>query len=337
MIVTYIRSSSFGTHEMCEQKFFLGYTLGMREPSNKKATKGNVTHKALELMAYKKKCQQDGTTEYDDDTFGIVQAGDITPQWATEKAYRYYSELPDEQHHIWMPADYRDCLKWTEKTLSMNGGLYNPMRRNIIQPEKTFDFEIKKPWAAYDYDLPDGQSLSGFLAIKGTMDLVVQDEPGIIEVIDYKTGRRLDWATGQEKTYKKLRHDPQLLLYHYATALLYPEAEHIFITIIYINDGGPFTLCFDKSDFEITERILRKKFERIRDTQKPVLNKSWKCTKLCHFGKTKHVLDKSKTICEYFKEQARRKGADQVLFESGNLANINAYGSGGGRQAETPK
>lgn len=318
---------------MCEAKYFYSYVLGMKEPSNKKATKGSIMHKALELIAYKKKCLQDKTDGYEDDTFGYTIASDINPAWATEKAYRYYTNLPEEQHHEWSPRDYRDCLQWVEKTLSMNNGMFNPMCRNIIQPERTFDFTIDKPWASYDYLLPDGTHLEGQLALKGTMDLVVEDEPGLIEVIDYKSGRRLDWATGEEKTYKKLRYDPQLLLYHYATANLYPNAEEIFITILYVNDGGPYTLCFDRSDFEITERLVRRKFERIRDTQKPQLTKSWRCNKLCGFGRSKHPEDQSKTVCEFLKDETKKKGADQVFFERGDVKNISSYGTGGGRQA----
>jgi hypothetical protein len=316
-------------------KYYISYCLGLKEPSNLKAAKGNVTHKALELFARKKKCHQDKALTYEDDNFGIVRATDINLEWAVNKAYKYYSEL--ENHHTWTKKDYKDCFVWTEKCLTMNNGLFNPMNRKIIEPEQRFDFEIKKPWAAYDYNLPDGTNFSGFLSIKGTMDLVVDEGEGLIEVIDYKTGRRLDWATGEEKTYKKLRYDPQLLLYHYATALLYPKADEIFITIIYINDGGPFTFCFERKDFELTERLLRAKFESIRDTQRPQLKKSWKCTKLCMFGKEKHPLDTSKTICEFIKDETRKKGADAVLCEYGDVSKVNTYQDGGGRQAETGK
>lgn len=134
-----------------------------------------------------------------------------------------------------------------------------------------------------------------------------------------------------------MRYDPQLLLYHYATALLYPNAEHIFITILYINDGGPFTFAFEKKDLELTERLLRAKFESIRDAQRPQLKKSWKCTKLCLFGKEKHKLDKSKTICEFIKDETRKKGADAVFNEYGDVSKINAYQDGGGRKAEDSK
>ena len=75
-------------------------------------------------------------------------------------------------------------------------------------------------------------------------------DDGVIEVIDWKTGRRLNWATGEEKTYEKLLEDPQLLLYNYAISKLFPEYEQAIMTIYYIRDGGPFSMCFDKPDRE---------------------------------------------------------------------------------------
>src|SRR5690606_34355557 len=60
----------------------------------------------------------------------------------------------------------------------------------------------------------------------------------------HNTGRRLNWATGEEKTHEKLKDDPQLRIYHYAVSHLYPDIENIYITINFINDGGAFTICF---------------------------------------------------------------------------------------------
>jgi len=102
----------------------------------------------------------------------------------------------------------------------------------------------------------------------------------------HNTGQRKDWATGEEKTQEKLENDPQLRIYHYAISHLYPEIEHIIFSIYFIRDGGPFSLSFTKDDIAKTEDMLRRKFEAIKSTKRPKLNKSWMCTKLCHFGKT---------------------------------------------------
>lgn len=124
----------------------------------------------------------------------------------------------------------------------------------------------------------------------------------------HNTGKRLDWATGQEKTLEKLYKDPQLKIYHYALSKLYPEYEHVIATINFMNDGGAFSICFDKSDLSDTENIIRKKFEAIKKCKRPLLSKSWKCNKLCHFGKTTFENTNTLPILEYRDGQVCSKG-----------------------------
>lgn len=45
-------------------------------------------------------------------------------------------------------------------------------------------------------------------------------------------------------------------------------------------------MTFDNKDLYATEQLIREKFNRIKSTIKPRLSKTWKCTKLCHYGKT---------------------------------------------------
>ena len=146
----------------------------------------------------------------------------------------------------------------------------------------------------------------------------------------HNTGKRLDWATGEEKTLAKLQNDPQLRIYHYAVNALYPDMDHIIFTINFINDGGAFSVCYDKSDLPQTELMIKKKFETIKNTQVPELNKTWKCTKLCHFGKStfenSHMLpileyrdnqitkvDNNMTKCEQVKHDIDLLGIDNVV------------------------
>jgi hypothetical protein len=177
--------------------------------------------------------------------------------------------------------------------------MFDPRNRNILMPEQHFDFEIKKPWSKYSYNLTDGSVLEGNLAMKGTIDLITLVNEDTIEVIDWKTGKRLDWATGQEKTQEKLENDPQLRIYHYAIKHLYPHIKNIIFSIYFINDGGPFSICFHDSDITETENILRRKFDIIKQTTKPKLNKSWMCSKLCHFGKTTFANTSIEPVTEY--------------------------------------
>jgi CRISPR/Cas system-associated exonuclease Cas4 (RecB family) len=176
--------------------------------------------------------------------------------------------------------------------------MFDPRKRNILYPEQRFDITIDKPWAHFKYKTKDGP-LEGQLSIKGTIDLITQPNENTAEIIDWKTGRRLNWATGEEKTQEKLEVDPQLMIYYYAVKKLYPHIDNVIVTIYFINDGGPFSVAFDKSDMHKTEQLLKDKFKKIQHTLKPRLSKSWKCTKLCHYGKTTFEGTNIEPITEY--------------------------------------
>mgnify|MGYP006266544713 CR=1 FL=1 len=312
IIITYFRSSSYNTHSMCEQQFFMEYVLGWRGPSGQKADKGTIVHKVLEILAVIKKADQDGLSDIDDDVIGPVSVKNHSLNTIIEKVYKYYSELCS--HHKWSLKDYKDCHSWVYKAIEFNNGMFDPRNRNILCPEQHFDIEIKKPWAKYSYETPEGK-LEGNLALKGTIDLITLLDDNTIEVVDWKTGRRLDWATGQEKTQEKLESDPQLRIYHYAISHLYPQIDHIIFSIYFINDGGPFSICFDKSDLSKTEDMLRRKFDIVKDTRKPRLNKSWMCNKLCHFGKTTFENTSIDPIIEYREGQVCSVGSPMTKCE----------------------
>jgi hypothetical protein len=314
---------------MCPQQYFIEYVLGIRSPSNKKADKGTIVHKVLEILACIKLAEQNSETKIVDDVVGSINIKKYNLNTLIEKVYNYYTS--QFTHHEWELKDYKDCHSWVHKALDYNGGMFDPRNRNILQPEQHFDIEIKRKWAKFKYDY-QGQTLEGNLAIKGTIDLITKVDDNTIEIIDWKTGRRLDWATGEEKTPEKLQKDPQLKIYHYAVSQLYPDIKHVMITINFINDGGPFTICYDDSDLISTENMLKEKFEIIKQTQIPQLNKSWKCTKLCHFGKTTfdstHIhpiseyrdnqltpVDRLMTKCEQIKHDIEIKGIDTVVDE----------------------
>ena len=102
--------------------------------------------------------------------------------------------------------------------------MFDPRNQNIFSTEQFFDIEIKKPWAKYDYKIGT-KRIQGYLAIKGTVDVIIKHDENYYEILDYKTGKRINWATGQEKTPEALQKDTQLLLYYYALKNMYPDAE----------------------------------------------------------------------------------------------------------------
>lgn len=314
---------------MCPQQYFIEYVLGIRSPSNKKADKGTIVHKVLEVLAFIKLAEQNSESFIEDEIVGSIDIKKYSLNSITEKVYNFYTK--QFTHHTWDLKDYKDCHAWVNKAITANNGIFDPRNRTILQPEQHFDIEIKRNWSKFKYDHM-GQTIEGHLAIKGTIDLITKVDDKTIEIIDWKTGKRLDWATGEEKTQEKLEKDPQLKIYHYAVSQLYPDIDHVMVTINFINDGGAFTICYDKDDLVSTEEMLRKKFETIKATKIPELNKSWKCTKLCHFGKTSfdnsHIFpiieyrdnkitpkDHTMTKCEQIKHDIEIKGIDSVVEE----------------------
>lgn len=323
MIVTYFRSSSYNGYNMCEQQFFIEYTLGWRFPSGKKAEKGTIMHRVLEVMAVAKKAQQDGKKTFKDDICGRVSVGKYNLDNITKKCYDHYVS---HSVHDWEPSDLKDCRTWVQTTIELHDGQYNPATQDIVEAEAHFDFEIDKPWAKYDYDLPNGEKLEGKLALKGTMDLVTQESEDCYMITDYKSGQRKDWATGEVKTYEKLCVDPQLRMYYYAAKQLYPNIKTLLVTILYTNDGGPFTICFTEDDIPAIEKMIHSKFEEVQKNTKPKLltgYETWKCKYLCPFSKNTFegtnvvpILGrdgKPLSICQQTKHALEYRSMDKVM------------------------
>lgn len=333
MIITYLRSSSYNQFGLCPHSYFLTYVLGLPNPSGLAAAKGTIVHKALEVMAWVGIANRKGQGEYEDDAFGRVVVEDATPDWAIERAFEYYSARED--HLTFHKYDLRDCREWMKMALEFNDGMYDPRNLDVIAPEQRFDFQIPADWAHYKYDTPDGV-IEGQFGLKGTVDLVVRDkhDPTMIEIVDWKTGSRkpFDKDTKEMKSYEDFQVDPQLCMYHYAISHIFPEAEHIEITIFYIRYGGPFRMCFGKDDLIRTEEVLRRKFDEIRATERPKLVKTWRCTKTCYFGKTQSPLNPSKTICQYMADEVARDGIEATMAQHGKSQAYMRYGSGGGRK-----
>ena len=186
---------------MCPMQYFIEYNLGHRSPSNKKADKGTICHKVFEILAFIKLNKQNNNRYFKDDIIGDVDITNYELNDIIEKVYHFYTS--QFTHHQWTDRDFKDCDKWVYKALEYGDGMFDPRNREIVEPEQHFDITIDKPWAKYKYETKDGP-LEGQLSIKGTIDLITKVNDDTFEVIDWKTGRRLDWATGQEKTLEKL-------------------------------------------------------------------------------------------------------------------------------------
>ena len=325
MLVTYIRSSSYNNYDYCQQQYFINYVLGHPTTSGKKAQMGTIVHKVMEcLAACTKKLQgspDSGLMSVEDDALGkmtftqSILGSDKFFDELVDKSFEHYTS---NCTHKYTDGDLKKCRKWSWAAVEYNKGQFDPRRRKIVAAEPQFDIAIEEPWAEYEYEGPDGAPLKGRLAIKGTIDLVTEVDEGIIEVIDWKTGRRLDWATGQEKTYEKLEKDPQLLLYNYAISKLFPEYKQAIMSIFYINDGGPFSLCFDESEHSRFLGMLESRFKEIQKTENPRMlspeQKHWKCTKLCDYYKNDWE-NTGVNMCQYIHNKLQNEGIEKTVAD----------------------
>lgn len=344
MIITYLRSSSYGSWSLCPMQYTLSYQLSIKDGGNVKAARGNVVHKALELLAHKKLAIQNGQASFKEDETGrVFDVATTTEEDCFEFGWDHYTS---RDSHLDWTDQYEWCKKVFYDTLTLHDGMWNPMNRDIVCPEQYFDLTIDEPWARYNYETPSGDKMKGVLSIKGTVDLITRLDNDTLEYLDWKTGLRLDWATGDIKDYKKLREDPQLRMYHLALTRLYPDIKHIIMTIAYVQDcevvkttkkkpGVPnqmvVQLPFGPEDIPLTLAMLRKRFETIRDCEIPKQNKSWRCKAFCAFGRNNQP-GTDQTICEFMHAEMKKKGLNQVIMEHGDESKLQSYGDGGGRQ-----
>lgn len=337
MIITYLRSSSYGAYSLCEFQYLMQYVLGIPSKPNFKTEKGSIVHKALELLAHRKVCEQEGRLTFFEEEIGQeFEREKVTAQTAIDASWAHYTARNESKHH-WPREDYDDCLKWTLQVLEHNNGMFDPLKRKVVCPEQYFDMTIDEPWATYTYKDPHtGKEFTGQLAIKGTVDLLTEVNPFTLEYLDWKSGKRLNWRTFKTKTYEDMRQDPQLLLYFYALTRLYPQYPFIFTTIFFAQDGGPFSVDFERDKHvPFALDMLRRRFMAIKNTSRP--KRVWEdprdrkriCKGFCYYGKTQWQ-DSGRSICEHVHSEFQELGLDRVTAKLGKPGFFSKYGSGGG-------
>lgn len=331
MIVTFLRSSSIGSYKFCPHRYNLEYLLGIPGSSNKKANKGSVTHKVLEACALYKFALQKGEKSYDLPDIGTFST-ELPPDLEdlNRRSFLHYKSL--SEYCDWNEEDEEECLQWTNLTLEWDSGAYSPLKCNIFGVEQFFELQIMEDWAAYSYKSPNGgESIEGYLGIKGNIDFILDRGESHLTLLDWKTGKRISWDSNppKYKTYKDLVNDDQLLLYSYAFHKMYPWAM-FDQTIFYVNDGGPVTIPRGEEDFQKAEDMLKTYFNKIRNDKLPKKNVTFKCKKFCHYGMNKFE-GTDELICDHVHSNMIENGLYQVMREFGKPNNWERYGSGGGK------
>lgn len=306
MEITYIRSSSFNSFEDCEHKFFQEYILNIPSSAGKKALIGTCVHKVLEILALCKK-NNHFNDKYSDTNYlkKIVWKYLGEPGGLVQLDYKHYNNCIDDV---------------------LNSNL-NPLKLNIIKAEQTFHIPIKRKEFEYNYfDLIKKEYNRGFVALKGTIDLITEDDANTIHIIDWKTGKRKDWQTGDEKDFNYLMSkDVQLRMYDLAAYYLYPQYKYRLLTIVFIKDGGPFTVSFSDEDREETLKILAKHYNAVKNNFLPSRIKetkpkqAWKCEKTCYFGKTK--TESGHCICDKIHNYMLENGIEKTVETIAKIRN----------------
>jgi hypothetical protein len=321
---------------MCPQKYFCTYVLGLKDKDNGKACQGNVFHKNFEILAKCKLAQQNGEKFFIDDNFGKLSTK-VKVEKINKLSYDYYeSEFPG----LMPKGSEKTVLEWTHAALLKLNGEMDPRNQNIYAVEEFFDVEVPHSWADYSYEI-DGKTIEGRLRLKGTVDLITREDEVYLHLIDFKTGRRFDWAKETVKEYSDLESDKQLLLYYYALRLKYPNNK-FYVSIFYANDhvidkvlveGGLFTFVFDDDTMKLAEDMLRKEFEKIKNDRYPkVISKTcahFKCKYLCAYSKIIPEISTEKPACIFLREEISEKGIEYVTQKYGDLQRMKVYSGGG--------
>lgn len=302
MQIQYLRSSSINTWRDCEFKYYLNYFCGIPSKQSKATMLGSVVHQVLEILAKTKK-----TGHY------LLKDKYSDYHYLTKIIYKRF--VHKNPHLCFVDKDFKFCITSVEKVLKSK---FNPLELKILKTEQQFQIDIEK---------------KGFKnkGLRGTIDLITEEDPETLHIIDYKTGKyRSDWATMKDKnTVEDFKKDPQLQLYDLVASVLYPQYKYIMLTIIFINSGGPFTVCFEKSDRIAFLEWLRKIYLDIEQCNRPSRIKDNKSRSLEHF-KCKYVCDFGKYEVHY----ANSTGKITRLFSYKELSSLPRFIEQDGMQYE---
>lgn len=317
MYITFLRNSLITSSRLCPGKSWIEYGLGRRSGDNHASAKGTILHSVLENLAKEKLSRQNGCVAVDVNPYDLLD--------------EIYNQFEKDKPNVLKDDSHKDCVKLLDKVLAFRSGVFNPLNQNIVAMERYFDIEITKPWAAYEYETPNGP-LIGNLKIKGNADLICEED-GCLSVTDYKTGRlTTDWATDKEKTAENIREDTQLKLYFWALAHEFPEYENIMLTIYFIRYDRPLTAIYDRSELPEIEEWIRKGYKKLKEMDQPKFidrgPKKWKC-KMCEFSKTLEG-NSGKTVCKFFQDELKKKGFQKANAEHTDFSTLTSYGAGGG-------
>lgn len=297
--------SKIKTYDMCKFKYWLTYhCLDVDLKSNWGAAHGSLLHDILENLAngtdtdwmarlYKGYAGELSTL----DRKGQPEIMESPLIWAKEKDYAnkkpYCDTCPYKQgNHCAISKQELSALKGCPRDLfdesvrmldstikRYKGSIWNKILRdaqgNMIGTEYPFEVKINGT------DVP----------LIGIMDLVIEEDPETIHIIDYKSGA---WV----QNYAECREDIQVKIYSMASRKEFIEDvnkkgykyKNVILTFDYFT-SDPITLAFTADEDAATEQWTANKINEIQSTQwidRIVRSNedfsqrwAWKCRSLC--------------------------------------------------------
>ncbi|TXT66098.1 MAG: hypothetical protein BAJALOKI3v1_50098 [Promethearchaeota archaeon] len=261
MEVSNLSSSCIKTYDWCEWKWFLQYELKFQDEFGPSASLGGSVHDALEYIS---KCKIDGKPVPNPDK--VLNEKLSVHDNITFKKFKSKLKKVTKGYNDLFNSDYRPD---SEKVLCVEQYFKIPLEESIFSLDKTKDGSIR------------------YLTISGFIDRIDKIDDDTIEIIDYKTGSKKQFFCNKnfERDSLNIKMDIQPRLYHMAARYTFPQYSNVIVTFIYIADGGPVLSVFCDEDIEETKQIIKKYLNKIRDNDDPQRDLSWKCSKMCTFGK----------------------------------------------------
>ncbi len=213
-------------------------------------------------------------------------------------------------NQVWEKTDYRDAFNYTWLCIEN----FDPRFVEVIDVEKEFDIPIEHP----DCKLENGD----YIRVKGFIDLVYKSN-GIYCYIDYKSGERKDFESGEPKGLQELSEDLQLCLYKYAMQKLY-NIDTVIGSILFVRDGGVFTPYFPENSTQQVFKTIHAHINELKNCiPQPVSEdrEDWKCKYLC--GASKRKTFSEQCDCEVIRDSVRENGLDYttLMYHKDNYGN----------------
>lgn len=315
MKINYLRASTANSFDDCEFRFFLEYCIGFEGAAGEKAAWGSCIHNSSEILS---KCRKTGHDKLKDKY--------TNPDYVMRICFNKFKKTYPQ--FAWSEKDYKFCRAQLQSILDSR---WNPLKLKILDIEKQFEIEIKKPGCNYEYiNEMTGETESGYLKLRGTIDLVTELDEDTIEIIDWKSGQRTNWIGGGPKEYDDFLKDIQLRVYDLATNIIYKKYKYRILTIFFTRDGGPFSVSFSEEDLKNTVDVLRRKFNEVLNTKMPKrlrddrtrYKENFKCRFICMAGEKFKDKD-GNLLCDKYYSILKNEGMEKG---SKTLYNISIEG-----------